>query len=271
VDAEDRRSRLSGQAGLPVVHVLAPLTLFVSVYLAVFIAAGLFVVPQWACLLAVICATAFTIRVIDGGRWRLGFFVPPLTAARDFLIGVVFAAGLILVTDALVIASSNLRQVFAGGFPRLELITVFLPAAFHEELAFRGYVYQKMRLWSRGGAIAITSAVFSLMHTGNRGVTMIAIVNLFLAGVLLALAYERFERLWFPIGIHLAWNLLSGPILGFGVSGYVARATLFHTVASGPGWITGGTFGIEASVWMVPVEVAGIFLLQMNLRISNEK
>jgi hypothetical protein len=41
-----------------------------------------------------------------------------------------------------VIASSNLRQTFSGGFPRVELVTVFLPAAFHEELAFRGYVFQ---------------------------------------------------------------------------------------------------------------------------------
>ncbi|HJT18250.1 MAG TPA: CPBP family intramembrane glutamic endopeptidase, partial [Thermoanaerobaculia bacterium] len=203
--------------------------------------------------------------VVEGGRWRLGFFVSPRFAARDFLLGCAFAAALILASDALVVATSNLRQTFSGGFPRLELITVFVPAAFHEELVFRGYVFQKMRMWSRGGAIAITSLVFALLHAGNRGVTLLGIANLVLAGVLLALAYERFERLWFPIGIHLAWNIFSGPVLGFGVSGYVSSATLFRTSGGGPGWITGGAFGIEGSVWMALVELGGIFLLGRRL------
>jgi len=244
---------------------LLPLTLFVAVYLAVFVGLGTFVDPQWAGLIAVIAATAFTVRIVEGARWRLGFFVPPRFALRDFVLGVGFAAALILVTDALVTATSNLRQTFAGGFPRAELITVFIPAAFHEELAFRGYLFQKIRTWSRGGAIAITSMVFALLHAGNRGVTAMAIANLVLAGVLLALAYERFQRLWFPIGIHLAWNIFSGPVLGFGVSGYVASATLFRTSGGGPGWITGGAFGIEGSVWMALVELGGIFLLSRRL------
>jgi membrane protease YdiL (CAAX protease family) len=123
-----------------------------------------------------------------------------------------------------------------------------------------------MRIWSRGGAIAITSFVFALLHAGNRGVTLLAMANLVLAGVLLALAYERYERLWFPIGIHLAWNIFSGPVLGFGVSGYVSAATLFRTSGSGAGWITGGSFGIEGSVWMALVEAAGIFWLAGGLK-----
>ncbi|HEY6843373.1 MAG TPA: CPBP family intramembrane glutamic endopeptidase [Thermoanaerobaculia bacterium] len=251
---------------MPVLQVLPPLTLFVAVHLAVFVGLGIFIDPQWAGLIAVICATAFTVGVVEGGRWRLGFFVSPQFAARDFLLGCVFAAALILASDALVIATSNLRQTFAGGFPRVELITVFIPAAFHEELAFRGYIFQKMRLWNRGGAIAITSAIFALMHSGNRGVTALAIANLVLAGVLLALAYERFERLWFPIGIHLAWNIFSGPVLGFDVSGYVSKATLFRTSGSGAEWITGGAFGIEGSIWMAIVELAGIVLLTTNVK-----
>jgi len=252
------------------VELLGPITLFVSVYVATFLAIGYgastigLPLPQWAALIAAICATAFTIRVAEGGRWRLGVFLAPRIAAIDFLRGVFFAAALILVADALVIASSHLRQVRGGGVPGMELLMVFIPAAVHEELVFRGYLFQKMRLCNRGAAMGITSLTFAALHAGNRGVTALAIANLFLAGVLLALAYERYERLWFPIGIHLTWNVLSGPILGFGVSGYVARATLLRTTGTGPAWITGGIFGIEGSVWMGIVEICAIVLLARN-------
>jgi membrane protease YdiL (CAAX protease family) len=252
------------------VELLGPITLFVSVYLATFLAVGYGAMAaglpyqQCTALISAISATAFPARIIERGQWPVGIFVPPRLAAVDFLLGAAFASVLILIADGLVMASSNLRQIHSGGFPALELLTVFIPAAVHEELAFRGYLFQKMRRWNRAGAIAITSCVFALLHSSNRGISTLAIVNLVLAGVLLALAYERYQRLWFPIGIHLTWNVLSGPILGYEVSGYVAKATVFRTVGSGQPWITGGAFGIEGSVWMALVELAGIAFLTLN-------
>jgi CAAX protease family protein len=273
----DARAKTPSGTATSILELFGPITLFVSVYVAIFLSVGYggaaigLPYPQWAALIAAIAATAFTIRVVEGGRWRLGVFVAPRIAAIDFLLGVAFASALVLIVDALIIATTSLRQLRGNGLPGFELAVVFIPAAIHEELVFRGYLFQKMRVWSRGAAIGITSALFAILHAGNRGITALAMINLFLAGVLLAFAYERFERLWFPIGIHLAWNLLSGPILGFGVSGYLARATLLRTVGSGPVWITGGTFGIEGSAWMAAVEAAGIFWLVNELRISNEK
>lgn len=257
---------------LHAVELLGPISLFVAVYVAIFLGAAYAGVavglayPQWAALIAAVAATAFTIRVAEGGRWRLGVFVAPRIAAIDFLLGVAFASALVLIADALIIATTSLRHVRGNGLPGFELVAVFVPAAIHEELVFRGYLFQKMRVWSRGAAIGITSAVFAMLHASNRGITALAMINLFLAGVLLAFAYERFERLWFPIGIHLAWNLLSGPILGFGVSGYIARASVLRTVGGGPSWITGAAFGIEGSAWMALVEAGGIFLLSRRLQ-----
>jgi hypothetical protein len=80
------------------------------------------------------------------------------------------------------------------------------------------------------------------------------------------LAYERYQRLWFPIGIHFVWNVLSGPILGYGVSGYVAETAVFRTIGSGPLLVTGGAFGIEGSVWMAAAELGGIFWLARGLK-----
>ena len=255
---------------------LASISLFISLYLAVFLSLGYAAVAlgvpyfQWIALISVAVSTAATVAIIEHGRWRLGFFVPPQFAIREFVFGALFATALIIACDGLMIVSGHLRQTTGSGFPWLEMLTVFLPAAFHEELAFRGYLFQKIRQSSRGAAIAISAFMFAVLHGKNIGISPLAVVNVFLAGVLLALAYERYERLWFPIGIHMAWNLVSGPMLGFPVSGFVASDTLLRTVSSGPAWITGGSFGIEGSAWMGVVEVAAIvWLLNAERRMKN--
>ncbi|HEY8850107.1 MAG TPA: CPBP family intramembrane glutamic endopeptidase, partial [Thermoanaerobaculia bacterium] len=159
---------------------------------------------QWIALISVIVATAATVAIIEHGRWRLGFFVPPQFAIREFAFGVLFATALIIACDGLIIVSGHLRHTAGNGFPWLEMLAVFLPAPFHEELLFRGYLFQKIRQSSRGAAIAISAFMFAVLHGKNIGISPLAVVNVVLAGVLLALAYERYERLWFPIGIHMA-------------------------------------------------------------------
>ena len=241
-----------------------PITLLCAVYLATFFSLGMLAAAvgwpffKWIDLLAIVVATGATIAVVERGRWSLGLAVAPRIASAELLGGVVFAAILIVGADRLIALSSSLRHERGRGFPWLEIVLVFLPAALHEELAFRGYIYQKLRTWNRGGAIAITACVFAAMHGYNAGVTPIAMINLLLAGVLLALAYERTQHLWLPIGIHFGWNVVSGPLLGYDVSGYVAGATVLTARAAGPPWITGGAFGIEGSVWMIAVESLGI-------------
>jgi membrane protease YdiL (CAAX protease family) len=246
-----------------------PLSLFGSFYLATFLACAWLTGPlffQWDGLIATIGASAATIVFIENGRWRIGLAAPPLTVARELLVGIGFAVVLIGAGDIFIMASTNLRHAAGSGFPWPELLFVYLPAVFHEELLFRGYPYQKVRAFNRGGAIIFTASVFAVAHGRNAGASPLAIVNLVLAGVLLALAYEVHQRLWLPIGIHLGWNLLSGPVLGYHVSGYVPRHTVLSIAGGGPDWLTGGWFGIEASAWLVVVEIAGIAVLTKTLR-----
>ena len=249
----------------PTVHgaaLIAPITLFVSVYLATFLCIGYAThLAYVAAILAAAAATAFTNLVIDRGRWRIGLFVLPRLAIRDLVLGALFAAALIGLSDLLVLASTSLRHARGSGFPWPELLVVYIPAAVHEELVFRGYLFQKMRAWNRSFAVAVSAIVFGTLHTINQGVTPVAVANIIVAGVLLALGYELFERLWFPIGLHLAWNLATGPVLGYSVSGYTGESTLLVTAGKGPPWLTGGPFGLEGSVWIGVVELAGVAVL----------
>jgi membrane protease YdiL (CAAX protease family) len=255
-----------------VAHIVAALSLFVALYLATFFivrfaseAIGAFF-NQWVALFSVCVATFGTIAIFEHGSWDLGIFVPTRFATREFLLGCGAAILLIGAADGLVLLTTRLHHVAGNGFPWIELIAVYLPAVFHEELLFRGYPFQKIWKSHRVAAILFSSFVFAALHAGNNAFSMLAMANLFFAGILLALAYARYERLWFPIGIHLAWNLLSGPILGYNVSGYESSETVLRTVGRGSPWLTGGYFGIEGSVWIVIVELAGIVLLLRRRR-----
>ena len=58
-------------------------------------------------------------------------------------------------------------------------------------------------------------------------------------------------RLWVPIGVHLAWNFAQGYLFGATVSGNDLGGSIAVSTAR-PGmeaWLTGGTFGPEASVF----------------------
>jgi CAAX protease family protein len=255
-------------------------SLFGSAYLATFWLLGFvsrftFWRPVYViALVSAAAATAFANGVIDGGRWRIGFFVAPRSLVRELALGVVFAALLIGSIDVVILLFTDLHHVRADGFPWSELWIVFIPAAMHEELVFRGYVFQRIHAWNRSAGIAASSLVFALLHGGNQGVTPVAIASITLAGVMLALAYERYERLWFPIGIHIAWNVASGPVLGYDVSGYVSSHTLWHTEGNGNLLVTGGEFGIEGSVAAVLFEIVAVVLLaaaNAKCRMQNAK
>ncbi|HYJ45179.1 MAG TPA: CPBP family intramembrane glutamic endopeptidase, partial [Pyrinomonadaceae bacterium] len=144
----------------------------------------------------------------------------------------------------------NAPVMFATiGRTLLASVPVFILAAAAEEAIFRGYPLQTM---ARSGlawvAIIITSVIFSSGHLDNPNVVPgFTFINTAIAGVWLALAYLKTRNLWFPLGIHWAWNWTMAAVLGLPVSG-ITRITpdpLMRASDLGPAWITGGTYGIE--------------------------
>lgn len=225
-----------------------------------------FPLAQWGPLLAVSIATAVTVMIWEKGKWALGLFVTPRRAIPEFVFGSAWGGLLVGACALLIVLTTNLHHDRGPGFPWSELLMVFMPAALHEELLFRGYIYQKLRRRNRTVAIFALAMLFGALHLGNNAVSWVGLTNIFLGGILLALAYELYRRLWFPIGLHLGWNLMSGPVLGHEVSGYDSPHTLFVERGAGQLLLTGGDFGIEGSVWMILTEAAGILLLLHMIR-----
>lgn len=222
-----------------------------------------------AALVSALAATAAAVWLWDRGRWDLGLVAPPQVAVREGLGGIALAVLLIAAGDLLILASTGLRHSIGAGFPAAELFAVFIPAVIHEELLFRGYPFQRLWRWQPAAALLLMSAAFAALHAWNAAVTPLALLNIFLGGVLLSLAYAHTGRLWFPTGIHLGWNLMSGPILGYEVSGYAPESSVLRVSGTGAEILTGGRFGIEGSIWMTAVEAAAIAVLLKRRRIKN--
>ena len=128
-------------------------------------------------------------------------------------------------------------------------------AAVGEEIIFRGVLFRLLEeAFGTAVALVVSAIVFGLLHMFNSGATITGVVAVALeAGVLLGLAYAVARSLWLPIGIHLGWNFTEGGIFGSAVSGGGASAGVFPMALHGPTLMTGGTFGLEASIISVAV------------------
>jgi membrane protease YdiL (CAAX protease family) len=124
-----------------------------------------------------------------------------------------------------------------------------------EELLFRGILFRiSSRLVGTWGALLFTSAFFGLAHLANKGATFSSGVAIMLeAGMLLGAAYALTQRLWLPIGLHIAWNFTESSVYGMQVSGNSIGNSFIRGSLSGPPLLTGGAFGPEASISAVAV------------------
>jgi uncharacterized protein len=71
------------------------------------------------------------------------------------------------------------------------------------------------------------------------------------AGLMFCALFALTGRIWVPIGLHLALNFAQGYLFGATVSGNNLGGSIAVSTAR-PGaeaWLTGGTFGPEASVF----------------------
>ena len=137
----------------------------------------------------------------------------------------------------------------AAAAPELAaVILALLCGALAEELMFRGYPFQHLeKAIGAVPAVIAFSAIYGVLHV-NPHASLWGIANTVLIGVLLSIAYLRTRALWLPWGIHFGWNLTLGLLLGLPVSGFRNYNLLRYTEAYGPEWLTGGKYGVEASM-----------------------
>jgi uncharacterized protein len=191
-----------------------------------------------------------------------------LLAIRDFGIGIAIPTAQLGIIFGIEFAMGWVRPKgcsWDGDLLRMALWR-WSGVALFEELACRGYLFQS--LLTLGGrhlgpalALGITAVGFGWLH---QLATPFATLALIVIGVELGVAYLVTRRLWLPIGMHFAWNLIEGTLLGFPVSG-MSRPSLISIEQGGPEFWTGGSFGPEGSPVAIGLSLLDIaFLLWLG-------
>ncbi len=188
------------------------------------------------------------------------------------VLGLAFGALLIVLAFMIVWMAGGIRivdVVFSNEVFTALLFDVFLFAAVAvgEEVFSRGYVYGVVkRSGGIAAAVVVSSLLFALLHANNPAVLSSAfpMLNLLLAGVMLALLREWSGGLWVPIGVHLTWNFVQGDVLGMAVSGVETPSIL--QVESANDFVSGGAFGLEGSFAVTLVTVGVSVWLALALR-----
>jgi membrane protease YdiL (CAAX protease family) len=159
--------------------------------------------------------------------------------------------------------TDSLLTVLGG---TLGMFVVFILVGWNEELLSRGYHLQTIAsglnlFWG----VVLSSAVFGVLHLGNPNATWVSAAGIFFAGLFLAYGYITTRQLWLSMGLHLGWNFFEGVVFGFPVSG-LGIYRLIHITVHGPELWTGGAFGPEAGLVVLPGLLLGAALIYVYTR-----
>jgi uncharacterized protein len=134
----------------------------------------------------------------------------------------------------------------------------FLMVGLFEEFSFRGYMQATLGsgigFWP---AAILLSILFGAIHLGNSGEAWFGAAMAGSFGALAAFSLQRTGNIWFPIGMHAAWDWTETYFYGVPDSGFLAKGHLFESTFHGPTWLTGGKVGPEGSIFAFLVLIIG--------------
>jgi hypothetical protein len=174
-----------------------------------------------------------------------------------FMVGGITALALVAMSTIMIWILGGVRFEFNLSFRWLNLIdqaSFFLLLAVFEETIFRGYpLFCLNQTYSPRVGMFVTSLLFTLMHGLNPNLNgwsgFSALINIFVAGWLMADLTTRTQGLAMATGLHTIWNFLQGPILGFGVSGNPSlNSFLIPKFSTHHDLLTGGNIGLEGAI-----------------------
>jgi membrane protease YdiL (CAAX protease family) len=191
-------------------------------------------------------------------------------AARETGIGLAFGAALGLTVAGILAAAGAFVITGASGSWSFLLNSVpeQIMVACFEEIMFRAVVFRIVeQRWGTRTALVTSTLLFGLAHLSNEHVSVMAIAMTCVASLVLTACYMKTRRLWLPIGAHFAWNSTYDGLFALPMSGHAPRGWL-QVSMSGPEWLTGGGYGVEASVVTLIVWGA-VAILMLRQRPAN--
>ena len=228
-----------------------------------------------------IAAVGFTLPVACGAYYVLVHFIErrkmtemsPSGAVREIIQGIVIG-GLFFGSIIAILALTGAYKVLGTNHWSVLLPPFFfaISAAVFEEILFRGVLFRGIeRSLGSWMALVISAVIFGGLHLMNKDATIVGVIGIMLqTGITMGAAFMLTRRLWLPIGIHFAGNFTQAGIFGSAVSGNGAEQGILRSTITGPDWLTGGAFGIEASIVTIALGLAlGILLIWRAYKRGN--
>ena len=124
----------------------------------------------------------------------------------------------------------------------------FAVMAMAEEVAFRGYGFQRFRgVVGSAGATLGFGAFYAIVQALQPGSSRLSIAVSVLFGVVLSTAYLRTRALWLSWGLNFGWKASRALVFGLAVSGVSSHSSVVEGDPMGPFWLTGGGYGLDGS------------------------
>lgn len=224
------------------------------------------VIMSFFTLLGTLLVIWVFIKYVDKEKFiKLGFQTK--NRLNEFTIGI--GIGAIIMTTGylllLFLGEIKFQKVIFDFKEIIISILLFIIVAVTEEVLFRGYILKNLMIsFNKYIALIVSSILFSLVHGFNPNIDLFSLINIFLGGILLGISYIHTKNLWFPIALHLGWNLFQ-TMYGFNVSGQKSYSLIEFSITEN-NMINGGDFGFEGSILSVVALLVTIVGIEIYYR-----
>jgi len=191
------------------------------------------------------------------------------SSAKEFGIGFIISLCLVCVMVLLMVVlryykvvDINSAKVIIDGF------FFFGMGAFIQVMFFRIIIFRlSEELLGSWIAIIAISVIFGFIHLSNTNATIWTSIGIMITDILLIAAFIYTRRIWMVWGLHMGWNFFQDGIFGMPNSGVTEFPSWIVTEISGPKWLTGDSFGIEASYIAIFMSLfVGLIILKCAIK-----
>jgi len=147
-------------------------------------------------------------------------------------------------------------------------ISFYILLCLGEEIAFRGYAFQRFaRSLGPTAAVFGFALLYAFLESMLTGATRTTALNGFVLAVVLSVAYLRTRALWVSWGLNFGWKASRAIVFGLAVNGDSNHSPVVQGDPTGSFWLTGGGFGFESSWFALFVLLA---LIPVVYRLTSD-
>jgi len=187
---------------------------------------------------------------------------------REWMSGFIIATSLVVLFVAMisVFGSFEILEFRPAGI-LIKNILAFGGGALLQDLILLCIVFRLVEEYA-GTWVALVASllIFSFAHIANPNQTLGSVVFLILSSIVIIAPFILTRRIWVSWGFHAGWNFMQAGVFGMPNSGIQFPGWMV-TQVDGPGWLTGGAIGLEASYTALGADLAiGLVLLFVAIK-----